>query len=326
MPLKQYGVLVAKVIAGVREDDESSPHYQVHARAKNIDFRLAVNVKSAGGKPEVLYLAEDRFQHPMLSRLSAMAEGFNRLPPTAGGGGLDFIRANLFDPTQMQPLPHSVPGPNNDLNDRVEHYVRRAIQEADARIFAFGERWGPENGVKDKIFKFEPGNGVHDIHMNQGNDAAYRKDDGIWQDGGLLFHFPSTQQWSAVFLAFQSQSWVTDDEGHAVTQHSLVGARIVAALVNPIGPEPEAESVILVNASPDPVDLSGWALLDQNRNRQPLAGRMGRHEILTVKVKSPFKLGNSGGIITLVNSRGLKVHGVKYTKADAASEGWLVVF
>jgi hypothetical protein len=37
-------------------------------------------------------------------------------------------------------------------------------------------------------------------------------------------------------------------------------------------------------------------------------------------------LGNSGGIITLLNAEGLKVHGVAYTKEDARREGWTIVF
>jgi len=33
-------------------------------------------------------------------------------------------------------------------------------------IYAFGEPWVNER-QKDKIFGFKPGNGIHDIHMNQ---------------------------------------------------------------------------------------------------------------------------------------------------------------
>ena len=58
---------------------------------------------------------------------------------------------------------------------------------------------------------------MHDIHMNQGNSAKFKNDDGVWQDGGLIFHFPGLSQWVAVFLAFQSQAWHTDDlTGHAL--------------------------------------------------------------------------------------------------------------
>ena len=124
-------------------------------------------------------------------------------------------------------------------------------------VYAFGERWGPESDVPDKIIDFRPGNGVHDIHMNQGHVGAFRKDDGVWQDGGLIIELPDQQRWVGIFLAFQSQSWHTDD----VTGHTLAdgpieefGAepvRIVAALVNPVGPAPEAETVIHRNAVGD---------------------------------------------------------------------------
>jgi hypothetical protein len=37
-------------------------------------------------------------------------------------------------------------------------------------------------------------------------------------------------------------------------------------------------------------------------------------------------LSNDGGLITLLDAAGLKVHGVSYTKAQAARQGWTVAF
>ncbi|WGZ94384.1 MAG: DUF2278 family protein [Candidatus Thiothrix putei] len=331
MSLKQYGVLVGKATAGKREDGEDTPHYQVKVRSAGVDYRLAVNVKSKGDKPELLYLVADPFEHPILNRLAGLAEGFTLVPSQAGGVALDFVRGNLFDKDGMRTLPHNLPGPSNDLNDRIEHLVARAISEQDAQVFAFGERWGPEQDLKDKIFGFKPGNGVHDIHMNQGNDAAYRKDDGVWQDGGLLFHFPSTRQWVGVFLAFQSQSWHTDDQtGHTIEedddQITDKQVRIIAAMVNPAGPDPEVETVLLLNPSPQAIDLSGWQIADQQKRKCPLSGRLPAHGTISVQLGAGVKLGNSGGLITLLDNTGIKVHGVSYTKIQAREEGWLVVF
>ena len=57
--------------------------------------------------------------------------------------------------------------------------------------------------------------GIHDIHMNQGNPVAggFNKDNGVWQDGALLIHLPSKGTWTAVFIAFQTESWSTDSAG-----------------------------------------------------------------------------------------------------------------
>ena len=52
------------------------------------------------------------------------------------------------------------------------------------------------------------------MHQNQGNIRQYRRDDGVWQDGGLLVQKDTA--WTAILLRFQSQSWRTDDAtGHA---------------------------------------------------------------------------------------------------------------
>lgn len=101
---------------------------------------------------------------------------------------------------------------------------------------------------------------------------------------------------------------------------------IIAAMVNPIGPEPEKESVVLLNASPRDLPLSGWKLVDQYQNTQILSITIARHGVATVPLKPPMKLGNSGGLLTLLDPTGKKVQGVKYSKADAQKEGWLVRF
>ncbi|WP_435875606.1 class I SAM-dependent methyltransferase [Nonomuraea jabiensis] len=46
--------------------------------------------------------------------------------------------------------------------------------------------------------------------------------------------------------------------------------RILAALVNPDGPVPERETVTLINASPDPIDLRGRHLADRAKRRLAL--------------------------------------------------------
>lgn len=335
MPLEHYGVLKGSVVEARREEDADTPHYQVHVNADGTSYRIAVNVKSQMSPSELLFLVDDRFQHPLTAGLPGLPHGFTELQREPGSLALDFIRGNLFDRLRLRPLPPNLPGPDNDLSDRVEHFVARASQEDDSEVYAFGERWGPEEDKPDKIFGFLPGNGIHDIHMNQGNDPQFAHDDGVWQDGALVFRFPSTDQWVALFLAFQSQAWHTDDNtGHAITEPGHVPGpaepdrvvRIVGALVNPIGPAPEAESITLLNASPEPVELAAWEIADRLKNKQSLTGTIAAGVTLTVPVQLPVQLGNRGGIITLLDDQGLKVDGVSYTEQQAQREGWTLVF
>nr|WP_236705866.1 DUF2278 family protein [Frankia sp. ACN1ag] len=328
VPLKSYGVLTGRVRGQRRESNTDSPHYQIQVDAAGTQFRIAVNVLSAQTPAELLYTADEDFTHPILPGLTALPEGFTPLDSAPGGLALDFIRGNLFDRTTLRTLPSDKPGPDNDLADKLDHYVQRAAADPTARLYAFGQRWGPEPTTPDKIFGFVPGNGIHDIHMNQGNSRQFAGDDGVWQDGALLLSFPD--RWVSIFLAFQNQSWHTDD----TTGHTLPGippaapggqpapgepdrqVRIIAALVNPTGPAPEAETVTLLNTTVAAVDLTGWKLLDRANHAGPLPGLvLPAGDAVRIPVPAPVALGNHGGTITLLNPDGLKVDGVAYTTA-----------
>ena len=150
--------------------------------------------------------------------------------------------------------------------------------------------------------------------MNQGNTGRFTRDDGVWQDGGLLLHYPATQQWVAVFLAFQSQSWHTDDRtGHTLPDLRAVGAvpgprepdhvvRIVAALVADGGPAAARETVTLLNTGLRDLDLAGWALLDAREQRMTLPPtRLPAGEAARIPVQPPVRLDTDGGLLTLLD-------------------------
>ena len=175
----------------------------------------------------------------------------------------------------------------------------------------------------------------------------------MYQDGGLLIHFPAQNEWIAAFLKFQSQAWHTDDvTGHTIGRrrppapaptppvpappaptppppptttdpHGLV--RIVAALVNSVK-SPEVESVTLLNTAPHQVNLNGWALLDTQKKRLNLSGAMAPGSTRVLTITQPLALSNKGGVITLIDEKGLKVDGVSYTKQQARDPGWTLVF
>lgn len=328
IPINKYGILKGKVIGAKREEDYNTPHFQVHILAGDIHYRIAVNVMSQINPPNLLFFAAEDFQHPIIATLPTLAVGFTNLQSKSGGQALDYIRSNLFKKEDMRILPPSIPGADNDLSDKLEYFVSRAIKEEDAQVYAFGEPWGPETSITDKIFGFKPGNGIHNIHMNQGNDPQHQGEDGIWQDGALFFHFPSSNQWVAIFLAFQSQTWHTDDiTGHAIPDQKSDGIiRIIAAEVNPIGMKPERKTVTLINTSPDSINLEGWQIADQLKNKHTLSGTIDGGTVILVTLPPQLKLSNKGGIITLLNDNGIKIDGVSYTKKQASKKGWTIVF
>jgi uncharacterized protein YukJ len=330
MPLKSYGVLRGRVVEH-RLATAAADHFQLHVvDGAGTHFRVAVNVRSDLAPSELEFLVDSDFHHPILPEVAAVRSGWTPLERRAGAIALDFIRGNLFDRSRLRTLPFDVPGPDNDLNEKLALYVRRAIGDDDATVFAFGERWPTEANVPDKIFGFRPGNGVHDIHMNQSNVGRFAADDGVWQDGALLLRFPgAVEQWVAIFLKFQSQGWHTDD----ATGHAIAGpgdppdgrVRIVAALVNGVQ-TPEVEFVTLLNTTAGPVDLGGWTLADRDKHTMPLDGTIAAGESLRVKLTPPATLPNRGGVVSLLDTGGLKVDGVAYTGAQAAEPGRTIAF
>jgi uncharacterized protein YukJ len=362
MPLPHgYAILRGHAVDGVLAKP-GTDHYSIHVIDNDKDYRIAVNIRSNAkgfGKDLLFYLNED-FQHSMLEELVQLPVGLKKFEHNDGfekrresGVALDLIRMNLFDRTEMQVFPGQVPGKDNDLNELIHRLVQDARGDENSEVYAFGEPWGPE-AKKDKIFGFQPGNGVHDIHMNQGDmTGEHAFEDGLYQDGGLIFHDSLTGKFIAYFTKFQSQSWHTDDtQGHAIDgagnptgagnqpDHTGPGGgnpigegndpdlsvRIVAAMVNPIGPAPERETVTLLNTLAVAVDLDGWMLADKQKRKMRLSGSLGKGETRKVDVVAPMSLANDGGIITLLNKQGVKVHGVSYTKGQAHREGVTITF
>jgi len=223
MPIASYGVLKGKVLNKSKgKASDKTPHYEIHVKASKKNFRVAVNVQSKESPSEVLFFVDENFEPPHADELKSLSGDFTPLGKK-DEIAIDYVRSGLFDTSKMEALPANVPGKDNDLEDLVDKYVALAMAKPGAMIYAFGSRFGPQKG-KDKEFGFSPELGVHDIHMNQGNSAGFLKDDGVFQDGALLINLPQGDQWIAIFLAFQSQSFQTDDR----TGHRLAAAAATA--------------------------------------------------------------------------------------------------
>ena len=207
-----YGVLKGTVTGHLRDADDD--HYQILVSAGGTLFRIAVNVHSSLKPPDLLFQSLTALPPALTKALKALPPGFKKLASQPGGLAQDFVRGGLVNVKAFKVVPGNIPGKANDLKDTMEEAVVTAMAKAGSVVYAFGAKWGPEK-KKDQYFKFTPGNGVHDIHMNQGNDKAHAGDDGVFHDGCLFFQYP-TGQARAFFMAFQSQSFDTDNRsGHA---------------------------------------------------------------------------------------------------------------
>ena len=102
--------------------------------------------------------------------------------------------------------------------------------------------------------------------------------------------------------------------------------RIVAALVNATA-SPEVEVVTLLNTAPHALSLEGWALLDTQKKRLPLSGALAAGATRRRHASSSrWRCRTRAASSRCVDDKGLKVHGVSYTKEQARDPGWTLVF
>jgi uncharacterized protein YukJ len=223
MPITNYSVLAGDPISG-KVVTGSSTHYQITMNAPGGPFTVAVNIQSVDGS-DVLYDIVEGFTPPDVPGLLALPMGMTSLVSEPGGLALDFVRSTVNDApmitqAQMTLLPQAAKGGKGSAEDRMISAARAAalqnavvtllnmtIADKNGVIYAFGSAYADSGKV----------DGIHDIHMNQGNPVDnHGGDNGIWQDGALFIYLPSTSSWTAVFIAFQTESWTTDDSGSPV--------------------------------------------------------------------------------------------------------------
>ena len=207
MPIASYSVLKGRPTAG-QVVSGASKHYQITIAAGGSKFTVAVNIESVDGS-EVLYAIESGFVVPDPQGLAGLGAGVTALVSEPGGLALDFVREliggrPMITRAQMTLLPQASANAIEArvLENAVVQLLNAAVADGSATVYAFGSAFA-DGGVVD---------GVHDIHMNQGNPINnHGNENGVWQDGGLFVEMQGAT--TAVFLAFQTESWTTDDAG-----------------------------------------------------------------------------------------------------------------
>jgi uncharacterized protein YukJ len=330
--LRRYSVFSGRVVDRQPESWGKTPHYHILLEGGGQRFRVAINTRSGTSRhqlSDLLYFADDDFRHEITRRLENVPDGDLRLESRPGGLALDYQRGGMFDCRHMRRIPANRPGLRNDLVDELDFYVERSRTDPSSRLHAFGTRWGPERDKQDHVFGFSPGNGIHDVHMNQGNRDEHWHDNGIWSDGGLIIHEPRHDRWSAIFLAFQTQSWHTDGRGDPITypdrhdrdresgdEDQTPRAHIVGAFIHPNDEKRGVEHVAIRNDGEEPLHLGGWRLLNRDGDRVVLDGVIPPRAVRRFPLPADVPLSYRGGLIRLLDGTGEEVDGVSYTRYE----------
>jgi uncharacterized protein YukJ len=334
-----YGVLRGSVDRAKREDNDSTPHYQILVIDQaGTRWRVPVNVQSVDGSELQFWLVDPLREHSVLDGLTTVKSGFTPLVKGQrdATNALDFVRSPLFDRAAARELPASGAGASDDLQDLLELYIKQLIA-AKGELYAFGARFSSATTQKPIDREFKTKTGMHDIHMNQGNPPGkFAADNGTFQDGGLIFKF--SDRYVGLFLKFQTQSFDTDENGNVRTKPvpekpvpekpgptppvDLFDIYIERALINPAGDDAGKEVVVLGNLTTKAMDLKGWSLVDRNQKAETIADLVlppGESRGVKLSGKA-LQLGNKGGNIQLKDPTGKVVHAVSYSQEQAIND------
>jgi len=347
-----YQCLRGKVHAHASAQPATNPHLWVILEAEGRLWFATINVRSdkdAPGEPigkSYLYYAIDHdFSHPMVASALARPAGLSPVERSYAGGAVDFQRGNLFDPTAMRILPPEGPG-----EDGLVHQLSAMLEVAksqDCDVIVYGNAFAKDNPHQtDAAFGMTPDTpfGLDNIHMAQGDPRELNMrlhENGVWHDGAAFIWDARARRMSAIFLAFQSQAWHTNDQGDLLygatgceaPRYDFSGggfaplpppkraAEITSAHRAPDG----ASAVVIANMTGEALDLTGWRLIVDAEKPYPL----GISQLAAGQPSSlalpPAALCDAGGLLTLVNASGLRVDGVAYLGGDPHA-GWSTSF
>lgn len=216
MPLPNYGVLCGTFHDFKKEDpNEFGQWYHgfIYVNTPNGIYECAVDVNSPTGEFEYQLLGA--LDKSMFTNVSSLSNGYHELPRNAASGAIDYIRSPFVKQargclalflTIWNSIFHSnkkVWTKNN--GDEVLDKLRDMVSGS-SRIYVFGAPYT------------YGGNGVHDVHMNQGDPPGSRwyPANGTWQDGCVIVEKPGQDKLTGYFGKFVTQSLNTDNNGNPV--------------------------------------------------------------------------------------------------------------
>lgn len=310
-------------------------------------YEADVNILSSDKDTRLVYWFVSDFdpKQPATTKLQALAQGFSKQSGSTSLA-LDFLREGFLTPSAGTLVSHNPKDPSekNDILAYLEPLLNAAVTDK-STLYLWGSQYSDSDGSS----------GIHDIHMNQGNSGSYARENGTYQDGGIVIE-STDGTWQGIFLAFATQAEKTDSKGDAdgptfaqvlggntAARTSTAAARathatkgtvgIEAALVNPTGPDRAAtggagtaETVYVQNRSAADQSLRGWTIETAAGGKESLGDVS-----LSAHAKRGFAvpgapLGNRGGTILLKDAEGTTVSEVSYTEKEGRKEGKLVYF
>lgn len=240
MSLDKYGVLIGtktKYFRDQPDDFGKFYHGNIEVLANNTTYRCAIDVDSQKTRVQWRII---EFDSSELKLISQLADGWHRLESNEYSGAIDYIRWKLmWVIVRIQFfyfLKKRISIPPMIYHARLKPFSKSNVTSNSIfKLIILDQQsfWRTGNNIDaieqlesvinqgDKVFIFgqffNSGNGVHDIHQNQGDplNIPQSHDNGIWQDGATIVQ-KEDGSFVGFFNKFETQSFYTDNLGHPV--------------------------------------------------------------------------------------------------------------
>ncbi|WP_426437365.1 DUF2278 family protein [Bradyrhizobium genosp. P] len=191
-----------------RRGHETQFHLHCNLDVDGDRWDVAINVGTNDADDLLKYKLVFDFRHPVIQTLAAANSGSNPLTGQKGLPALDFLRSDLLANTGKWRDSDVMDG-SDDVEPAASltRLLSRAHQE-NRDVYIFGRF-------------FEQGDGLHDVHLNQGSTKGFIHRPGddsndhndVWQDGAVMVDL-GEPEWAAYVAAFNQQIVPTDDLGN----------------------------------------------------------------------------------------------------------------
>ncbi|MBW3057648.1 DUF2278 family protein [Spiroplasma poulsonii] len=200
-------VFLKGILTNCHPTVQGNPHFDLEITDKNNwTYTVNINVRSRIKPHDVLYFIKQNYQNDIVDRCFSLDDTVHSNLTTGDDGYcLDYLKGKLFDHNFVTVLPYVGEKETSALETLFSQMISPTLNNSKYRIGIWGMSYG------------DPIDGVHNVHMNQGNEHKFAKENGTWQDGAFAIYNTETETVeNIIFIMFQSQCTTTDDAGNCL--------------------------------------------------------------------------------------------------------------
>jgi hypothetical protein len=189
--LPKYGVLIGNFVSsGTHQGQWLHAILNLNVAGTPYECAVDVNEPNLGFQFKIV----DRMNANLFQVISSLAHGYHPLNRNSASGAMDYARSSILQP---RPVWTTVTG--SEAGDALIAMVRPS-----QKVYVFGA-------------PYPHGNGMHDVHCNQGDPqgSQWYPENGIWQDG-CVFVKKTDGTLSTYLGMFLNQTLNTDNNGNPV--------------------------------------------------------------------------------------------------------------